>query len=80
MKQIIFTKPDDDFLPEQFPDSQEELQDALDNLTDGGYIYALCPSCRIPLSTKERQNLECNICKSNFSLENILYIHNDSPS
>jgi hypothetical protein len=81
MKQTIFTKPDDDnFSPEQLPESAEELQGALDNLTDDGYIYALCPSCRIPLSTKERQDLQCSICKNDFKLKDILYIYNDSPS
>jgi len=81
MKQTIFIKPDDNFYPpEQSSESIEELQVALDNLTDGGYIYALCPSCRIPLSTKERQDLECNLCKNVFKLKDMLYIYNDSPS
>jgi len=83
MKQTtIFTKPDDDDFPpsKQLPESAEELQEALDNLADGGYIYALCPSCRIPLSSDERQDLKCSVCKSDFKLEDILYIYNDSPS
>lgn len=74
------TTTDIDFSPEQPPESTKELQKILDKLADDGYVYALCPSCRIPLSAKERYDLECNICKSNFKLDDILYTHNDSPS
>jgi exosome complex RNA-binding protein Csl4 len=56
---------------------QEDFNQALDNLVDGGHIYALCPACLIPLDKTERQKHSCNVCGP-FDIRQVKFKYNDS--
>ena len=59
--------------------TEQSLIRTLNHMADCGYIYALCPTCLIPLEQNELQKEACNICGP-FDLDQLKYKFNDSPN
>lgn len=60
-------------------DELKDIAKTLDSLADHGYVFALCPKCKIPLDKKERQECLCNTC-GQFDIDSMLYKTNISHS
>jgi hypothetical protein len=51
--------------------NEEVLDKGLDKLIKEGYVWALCPHCRMPLDSVDSK--KCEICYKPIVKENILF-------